>query len=218
MTADPFDRLHVLAEVDPDAQPDPRFVARLRARLAAALIPSPGDLPVVDLPQRSSTMTDTATETSTNAGIQPYICVSPAVEAIAWYRDVFGAVETIRYTGDDGRIGHAEITIGGAVVMLSDPYPELEVVSPRELGGTPVTLHLVVPDVDAVYARAVDRGGRATGAPEYKSYGARSFTMLDPFGHRWMVQTPEGSPTRDEVQADTTGYTIATPEEPAPDA
>jgi PhnB protein len=214
MTTDPFDRLGILADVDPDVQPDPRFVARLRARVASALIPSPDDLPVVELPQRSSTMTDTATDTSTIAAVQPYICVSPAVEAIVWYRDVFGAVETIRYTGDDGRIGHAEITIGGATVMLSDPYPELDVVSPRELGGTPVTLHLVVPDVDAVYARAVEHGGRAAGEPEYKSYGARSFTMLDPFGHRWMVQTPVGSPTTEQIQDETTGYTITTPEEP----
>jgi PhnB protein len=216
MTTDPFDHLGVLADLDPDAQPDPRFVARLRARVASALSPSLDDLPVVDLPQRSSTMTDT--ETSTFAAIQPYICVSPAVEAIAWYRDVFGAVETIRYTGDDGRIGHAEITIGGATVMLSDPYPELDVVSPRELGGTPVTLHLVVPDVDAVYTRAAEHGGRAAGEPEDKSYGARSFSMLDPFGHRWMVQTPVGSPTIEQVQADTTGYTITTPEEPPTDA
>jgi PhnB protein len=218
MTTDPFDRLGVLADVDPDVQPDPRFVARLRARVASALIPSPDDLPVVDLPERSSTMTDTASEAPTIAAVQPYICVNPAVEAIAWYRDVFGAVETIRYTGDDGRIGHAEITIGGATVMLSDPYPELDVVSPRELGGTPVTLHLVVPDVDAVYARAIERGGRAAGEPEYQSYGARSFTMLDPFGHRWMVQTPVGSPTTEQVQDATTGYTITTPEEPPTDA
>ena len=194
MTVDPFDRLHVLGDVDPDVQPDPRFVARLRARIASALAPSPDDLPVVDLPERSSTMTDTATDTAITTAIQPYICVSPAGEAIAWYRDVFGAIETIRYTGDDGRIGHAEISIGGATVMLSDPYPELEVVSPRELGGTPVTLHLVVPDVDAVYGRAVERGGRVAGEPKDESYGARSFSMVDPFGHRWMVQTPVGSP------------------------
>ena len=138
-------------------------------------------------------MTDTAPDTAISTAIQPYICVSPAGEAIAWYHNVFGAIETIRYTGDDGRIGHAEISIGGATVMLSDPYPELEVVSPRELGGTPVTLHLVVPDVDAVYERAVEAGGRVAGEPKDESYGARSFSMIDPFGHRWMVQTPVGT-------------------------
>ena len=103
--------------------------------------------------------------------------------------------------------------------MLSDPYPELDVVSPRELGGTPVTLHLVVPDVDAVYARAVGtRRTRRRASRSTRAYGARSFTMLDPFGHRWMVQTPVGSPTIEEVQAETTGYTITTPEEPSTDA
>jgi PhnB protein len=216
MTADHFARLHVLAEVDPGTEPDARFVARLRARVASAL--TAGDLPVVDLPERSSTMTDTATDTSITTNIQPYICVSPAGEAIAWYGNVFGAVETVRYTGDDGRIGHAEVSIGGATVMLSDPYPELDVVSPHELGGTPVTLHLVVPDVDAVYARAVEHGARPAGEPKYEAYGARSFSMLDPFGHRWMVQTPQGSPTREEIQAATTGYTISSPEDREADA
>ena len=75
MTIDPFDRLGVLADVDPDAQPEPRFVARLRARVASALSPSPDDLPVVDLPQRSRTMTDT--ETSTTAAVPAAPSLAP---------------------------------------------------------------------------------------------------------------------------------------------
>lgn len=212
MTADPFERLHLLADVDPPAAPDSRFVSRLRARLSDALTDA-GDLPVVDLPERSTTVTDTAT-TSTLPDLLPYICVSPATEAIAWYRDVFDAVETVRYTGDDGRIGHAEMRFGNAMVMLSDPYPELDVRSPLDLGGTPFTLHLTVPDVDAVRAKAGAAGATIEREPEEQAYGARSMTLRDPFGHRWMVQTPTGSPTLDEVQAATTGYTITTPDEP----
>jgi PhnB protein len=212
MTADPFERLHLLAEVDPSAAPDTRFVSHLRARLSDALTDA-GDLPVVDLPERSTIVTDTAT-TSTLPDLLPYICVSPATDAIAWYRDVFGAVESIRYTGDDGRIGHAEMRFGNAMIMLSDPYPELDVRSPRELGGTPVTLHLTVPDVDAVREKAAAAGAIIRREPEDQSYGARSMTLRDPFGHRWMVQTPTGSPTAEEVQAATTGYTITTPDEP----
>ena len=85
--------------------------------------------------------------------------------AIDWYREAFGAVETIRFVGDDGRVGHAEICIGGANVMLADEYPELEVVSPTTLGGTPMTLHVEVPDVDAVYERVVAAGARVPAPP-----------------------------------------------------
>ena len=212
MTADPFERLHLLADIDPPAAPDPRFGSRLRARISDALTAA-GDLPVVDLPERSTTVSDTAPPT-TLPDLLPYICVSPATDALAWYRDVFDAVETIRYTGDDGRIGHAEMRFGNASIMLSDPYPELDVRSPLDLGGTPFTLHLTVPDVDAVREKAAAAGATIEREPEVQAYGARSMTLRDPFGHRWMVQTPTGNPTIEEVQAATTGFTITTPEEP----
>ena len=152
MSADPFEQLQQLA--DPLAPPDARFVARLRQRVTDALT----DLPTVDLPERNTTVSTTPTTTTTprtTSAITPYICVSPATDALAWYGNALEAVETIRYTGDDGRIGHAEITIAGATVMLSDEYPELEVLSPTTLGGTPTTLHVEVADVDAVYDRVV---------------------------------------------------------------
>jgi uncharacterized glyoxalase superfamily protein PhnB len=181
--------------VDEPAAPDARFVARLRAQLVGAL--DEHDLPTVPLPERSPIMTETAAAPTTT-NLTPYICVSPARDALAWYADVFGAVETIRYTGDDGRIGHAEITVEGAQLMLSDEYPDLGVVSPTTLGGTPTTLHLTVPDVDDVYERFVAAGGRPAGPPRDEAYGARSFSALDPFGHRWMIQTPTGTPTVEE--------------------
>jgi PhnB protein len=212
MAADPFERLHLLADVAPPAAPDTRFVSRLRARISDALTAA-GDLPVVDLPERSTTVTDTALPT-TLPDLLPYICVSPAADAIAWYRDVFDAVETIRYTSDDGRIGHAEMRFGNAMIMLSDPYPELDVRSPLDLGGTPFTLHLTVPAVDTVREKAVAAGATIEREPEEQAYGARSMTLRDPFGHRWMVQTPTGNPTIEDVQAATAGYTITTPDEP----
>jgi PhnB protein len=143
--------------------------------------------------------------------LTPYLCVSPAAEAIEWYVRVLGAVEQIRYTGDDGRIGHAELTIGGARFMLSDEYPEVGVgvVSPTTLGGTPMSMHLEVPDVDAVYARVVaDGAGRIGRPPHDEAYGARSFDVIDPFGHRWMIQTPIGDPTVAEIEEQMEGYTI----------
>ncbi|MGH9272981.1 MAG: VOC family protein [Ilumatobacteraceae bacterium] len=208
MSTDPFVQLR---PVDP-APPDTRFVARLRARVEAALA---ADLPVIDLPERTTTMTDTTTTDTgtTTATITPYICVTPATEALDWYRDHLGAIETIRYTGDDGRIGHAEVTIEGATVMLSDEYPELDVVSPTTLGGTPTTLHVLVADVDAVHARVVGGGARVAGPPKDEAYGARSFSMIDPFGHRWMIQTPTGTPSVEEIQDQVGDYTITRPDD-----
>ncbi|CAN5791621.1 MAG: VOC family protein [Ilumatobacteraceae bacterium] len=202
MTVDPFERLR---PADP-APPDARFVNRLRQRLEAAL--DLGDVPIIDLPERTTTMTDTTTAT-----ITPYLCVSPAGDAIDWYRDHLGAAETIRYTGDDGRVGHAEISIGGAMVMLSDEYPELEVVSPTTLGGTPTTLHVTVPDVDATYERVTAGGARIAHPPKDEAYGFRGFSMVDPFGHRWMIQTPTGNPSLEEIQDQVDDYTITTPDD-----
>ena len=214
MTTDPFEQLRI---DDAPVRPDPGFVARLRARLVAALESGATDLPTIPLPDRNPTMTETTTTApAATATMTPYICVSPAADALAWYRDVLDAVETVRYTGDDGRIGHAEITIAGADVMLSDEYPDLGVVSPTTLGGTPTTLHLVVPDADATYERVVANGGRAAGAPKDEPYGYRGFSMVDPFGHRWMIQTEIANPSLEEIQEAVEGYTItAPPAEPA---
>ncbi|MGI9053271.1 MAG: VOC family protein [Ilumatobacteraceae bacterium] len=215
MTIDPFQQLRP----SQPAPPDPRFVDRLRRRIVAAL--DRPDLPVINLPERTRAMTDTTTteaDTTTStapATLIPYICVSPAAEAIDWYRANLGAVETIRYTGDDGRVGHAELTIGGATIFLSDEYPELEVVSPTTLRGTATTLHLRVPNVDATYELVVAGGGRAAGAPKDEAYGARSFSAVDPFGHRWMIQTPISNPSVEEIQAHITDYAITTPGEPS---
>jgi uncharacterized glyoxalase superfamily protein PhnB len=203
--SDPLDPLDQLRLPDQPAQPDRRFVAGLRARVAAAL--DAASIPTVTLPERSTIVSDTTTTTVT-AAITPYICVSDAVAALAWYADVLGAVELVRYTGDDGRIGHAEMSIGGATFMLSDEHPEIGVVSPTSLGGTPFAMHVNVADVDAVHAKVVESGTPVERPPRDEAYGARSFTMRDPFGHRWMIQTPIATPSIDEIESGMQGYTI----------
>jgi PhnB protein len=186
--------------------------------------PTTVDVPTVELPARSPTMaTKTHTETTTSttstastasttssAALLPYIAVAGAADAIEWYRDVFGAVETVRYTADDGRIGHAEVDISGSRLMISDEYPDFGAVGPRTLGGTTTALHLMVPDVDAVWERATARGAAGQRPPEDQPYGDRSCTFLDPFGHRWMVGTHIADPTTAEIEADMSGYTITT--------
>jgi PhnB protein len=121
--------------------------------------------------------------------VVPYLCVGGASAAIEFYRKVFGATERMRMAEPDGRLGHAELEIGTAVIMLSDEFPDLGVRAPETVGGTSVTMHLYVEDVDDVFARAIDAGATALSAVENQFYGDRNGRFEDPFGHRWSVAT-----------------------------
>ncbi|MFN0095593.1 MAG: VOC family protein [Dehalococcoidia bacterium] len=143
--------------------------------------------------------------------ITPYLCVHDAKAALAFYRDAFGAVETVRYTDDDGSIGHAEFEVGSGVVMISDEWPQGAVFSPKHYGGTTVALFLDVPDVDAFAARARSHGATVVREPEDQAYGKRTATLIDPFGHRWMVATTFAEPTDEEINANMPGYIVSKP-------
>jgi PhnB protein len=121
--------------------------------------------------------------------LSPYLTVKDAAAAIDFYRAAFGAVELFRLTADDGRIGHAELSIAGTTVMLSDEWPDFGVLSPPSLGGSPVKLHLYVDNCDAVVARAVAAGATLMRPVTDQFYGDRSGMIADPFGHSWFVAT-----------------------------
>jgi PhnB protein len=121
--------------------------------------------------------------------ITPYLCIDGASAAIEFYGAVFGATERMRMPGPGGKVGHAELEIGDSLVMLSDEYPEMGVRSPKTIGGTPVTLHVYVDDVDAVFERALENGGTERRALENRFYGDRTGQFEDPFGHQWSVAT-----------------------------
>jgi PhnB protein len=95
----------------------------------------------------------------------------------------------MRMAGPDGKIGHAEISVGKANIMLADEHPEMGYSSPDTYGGTPVSLMLYVTDVDAFFARAVAAGGTALRPVENQFYGDRAGTLRDPFGHTWTIAT-----------------------------
>lgn len=175
------DPLRVLHTEDLPVQPDPAFSARLRRRLQSALSLPEGILmtEVLDTPPRPAAL--------------PYLCVSDARAAIAWYADAFGA----GLVGDpivmeDGRIGHAELQLAGGVLYLADEYPELGLKAPAPQAVS-VSLMLHVADTDAALRRA-----RAHGAAVVReiseNYGTRGATILDPFGHRWMLSGPIKAP------------------------
>ncbi len=122
-------------------------------------------------------------------GATPYLSIKGAAEAIEFYKKAFGATETMRLADPSGKIGHAEIKIGKANVMLADEYPEMGFVSPKTLGGSPVTLHLYVEDVDAVASQVEAAGAKVLRPVEDQFYGDRGGELEDPFGHRWFIAT-----------------------------
>jgi PhnB protein len=132
--------------------------------------------------------------------VTPYLSVRGAADAIGFYTDIFGATERMRMPGPDGRIGHAELQIRDSVVMLSDEFPDMGVLSPQSLGGTPVTLSIYVDDVDSVIDRAVAAGATLDRPIEDRFYGDRSGQIVDPWGHRWSIATHVEDVPPDEMQ------------------
>ncbi len=117
----------------------------------------------------------------------PHVLVDGAAEAITFYGAAFGAVEHMRLDGADGGIMHAEISIHGCTLMLGDAAAPF---SPPSAGGPSVILHVYVPDVDALTARAVAAGAELLSPPSDMFYGARQSMLRDPFGHVWIFLTP----------------------------
>ena len=132
----------------------------------------------------------------------PYLCVDGAAKAIEFYAQAFGATELMRLEDPkDGRIGHAEIKIGDAVIMLADEYPEMQILSPRTLGGSPVTIHVYVEDVDALFGRAAAAGATVTRSVADQFYGDRAGRLTDPFGHVWAFATHIEDVAADDLRA-----------------
>jgi PhnB protein len=119
--------------------------------------------------------------------VTPYLSVDGAEKAIEFYRDIFGATEQVRMAGPDGKIGHAELSIGDSLIMLADPFPDMGSPTPKALGGSPVTLMVYVEKVDDVFARAIKAGAKEIAPVQDQFYGDRSGQFEDPFGHRWNV-------------------------------
>lgn len=116
-----------------------------------------------------------------------YLCVDDAAKAIEFYARAFGAREKFRLTEPGGRIGHVEVDFGGTTVMLSEEFPEFDILSPKSTGATGVSIHLHVDDADATIRRALDAGAALEREPADAFYGERSGVVRDPFGHRWNI-------------------------------
>ncbi|UJW34307.1 VOC family protein [Saccharothrix sp. AJ9571] len=165
---DPFDSLR--ASSGP-ADPDPRFAGELRDRLRRAVLNGGAEM----------TTTETRAEVRS---LTPYLVVTDARRALEFYVEVFGATRRADpIVMDDGRVGHAELAIGDAVLMLAEEFPELgNVVAPE---GGPL-IRVEVPDVRASVARAVELGAEAQGEVEDHGHGLTG-RIKDPFGQRWLI-------------------------------
>lgn len=145
--------------------------------------------------------------------LTPYICPREAAKAIDWYVELFGAVETMqRFLEPGGKIGHAELSIGDAQIMLSDAHPDYGAVAP-EPGNTTATfaLNLYVPDADATMAAAEQTGATVQRPVEEQFYGSRMGTMIDPFGVHWMIGTHVRDISAEELAKAAEDYTGAEP-------
>ena len=141
--------------------------------------------------------------------VTPYLHCKNAAEAIEFYKKAFGAVETVRMGGPQGKISHAEIKIGDSFIMLSDEFPEMGVYGPHHYGGSPVTILLYVENADDTVQRAVAGGATIKRPLQDQFYGDRSGVIADPFGLEWYVHTHIKDVSPEEMRAAMQGQTVS---------
>jgi PhnB protein len=138
--------------------------------------------------------------TNTIQQVFPYLIVRDCPAAIEFYKCVFDAEEVMRLAEPGGRIGHAELKLGAAMIMLAEEHPDRGVLSPLAYGGTGSFLHLHVDNVDTMTARAAEAGAKILAEPKTQFYGERSSKIQDPFGHVWMLGQHIEEVSADEMQ------------------
>jgi len=131
--------------------------------------------------------------------LQIYLAVEDASRAIDFYKEAFGAEETIRMPGPDGKVAHAELQIGDSKLMLSDPFPHSDVRPPAERGGPTASIFMYVDDVDATFEQAQRAGATVVSELEDMFWGDRFGTVADPFGHVWAMATHKEDLSEEEI-------------------
>lgn len=135
-----------------------------------------------------------------NTPLAPYLIIKNAAKAIKFYQKIFGFKEIFRLVDADGKIGHAELKRGKSKLMLADEYLDFQALSPETVGGTSVTIHLYVGDVDQVVAKAVAAKAIVLQPAKDQFFGDRSALIQDPFGHKWHLATRKEEISPEEMQ------------------
>ncbi|MFY9690076.1 MAG: VOC family protein [Candidatus Acidiferrales bacterium] len=164
--------------------PRPNFKARLKA----------------DLERKASMASSAKAAPEFRVTVTPYLSVRRASAAISFYEKALGATVLSRIDQPDGRVGHAELNIGGAKIYLADEFPEIDFRSPESLGGSPVHIHLDVPDVDDSGRRMVAAGATVVRPVADQFYGDRSGQFRDPFGYTWVLSTHKEDVSPEEMR------------------
>lgn len=131
--------------------------------------------------------------------ITPHLVCEGAADAIEFYKKAFDAIELMRLPGENGRIMHAALKIGDSTLMLADDFPDYGGLGPKALKGSPVTLHLYSPDVDAAFKQAVAAGASVRMEVADMFWGDRYGQVTDPFGHHWSIATHVKDVTPEEM-------------------
>ena len=131
--------------------------------------------------------------------VTPHLVIKGADKALEFYKKAFGAEEICRIPGPGGSIMHAELKIGNSHLMLNDEMPDYGALGPQTIGGTSVTLHLYVNDVDAFFKRAIQSGAKEEMAVADMFWGDRYGKLVDPFGHKWSVATHKEDVSPEEM-------------------
>jgi PhnB protein len=137
-----------------------------------------------------------------NCEFIPYLSITDAAKAVAFYAEVFGVAPYLLLNMPDGRVMHCEFRIGNARLFLSEELPEHGgTPSPTRLGATSVAIHLYVDDCDATVETMKDRGSTVLMEPTDMFWGERFGRVRDPFGHEWGIATQLRGMSPDEIQA-----------------
>jgi PhnB protein len=132
--------------------------------------------------------------------ITPFLIVKNCADAIEFYKKAFDAEERYRMNMPGGKVGHAELKIGDSVLMLADEFPEMKSLSPKSMGGSPVSMYVYVQDVDAMFNNAVTAGAIVLDGVKDQFWGDRHGRLEDPYGHLWSVATHKKDLSPDEMK------------------
>jgi uncharacterized glyoxalase superfamily protein PhnB len=131
--------------------------------------------------------------------ITPHLVCAGVKDAIAFYAKAFGATSRGTLDTPDGKVMHAQITIGDSPIMLVDENPDWKILGPKALGGTPISLHIYVNDADAVFKQAIAAGATVGLEMSDMFWGDRYGMVVDPWGHKWSIATHVRDVPMDEM-------------------
>jgi len=130
----------------------------------------------------------------------PYLVIRDAAKAIEFYKKAFGAQERFSMPGPDGKVMHGEFQIGDSIIMYTDENPQWGALSPQSLNGSPSSIFLYVPDVDATFKQAIAAGATEAMPVADMFWGDRYGKVVDPFGHRWDLATHKEDVAPEEME------------------